>query len=78
MTTARRRCSLHHLFPRCPGCESERHIAGTWQQQAVPKGFAEWLRDAAKFYTALGPISATEFAEAICVDLREVALAAAD
>lgn len=66
-------CPEHHLRPRCPGCDAARHIDGTWQQQEVPRGFAEWLRDAAKWYDSLGPISATEFAEAISCDLREVA-----
>jgi hypothetical protein len=68
-----RRCPLHHLRPRCPGCESERKPEGYFHSLDVPKGSAEWLRNAARFYDAMGPISATEFVEAISVDLREVA-----
>ena len=68
-----RTCVTHHLRPRCPACDSERHVDGFWPMRDVPKGTAEWLRNAARFYDSLGPISATEFAEAIAADLREVA-----
>jgi hypothetical protein len=68
-----RRCPVHKLRPRCPGCELERKSDGTFPTLEVPKGAAEWLRNAARFYEAMGPMTPTEFAAAISVDLRETA-----
>ncbi len=69
----RRRCNIHHLFPRCPGCEAERRPSGSFPQLVVPVGTAEYLLNAARFYETQGSISASEFVTAISVDLREVA-----
>ena len=73
MTTSRRRCPQHHLFPRCPGCDAERKPSGTFPQLEVPPGTAEWLRNAAKWFVTEGDDGAVEFVAWVSVDLREVA-----
>lgn len=68
-----RRCAIHHLRPRCPGCEVESKPRPDYPLLDVPRGTAEWLLNAAKEFAAMGDEGAVEFALWISVDLREVA-----
>ncbi len=73
MTAPRRRCDIHHLYPRCPACELERKPSDTFPALEVPKGAGEWILNAARVFAAMGDEGAVAFALWISVDLREVA-----
>jgi hypothetical protein len=64
-------CPTHNLRPRCPACDQERKPDGVFPQLEVPKGTAEWLREAAKWFATEGDDGALAFVEWIVVDLKE-------
>ena len=68
-----RRCSLHHLYPRCPACELERKPRPDYPLLDVPPGTAEWLLNAARSFAAMGDEGAVDFVLWVSVDLRETA-----
>ena len=67
----RRRCPIHSLFPRCPACDQARKPDGVFPQLIVPKGTAEWLREAARWFVTEGDDGAVAFVEWVAVDLKE-------
>lgn len=71
--STRRRCTKHHLFPRCPGCEAEQHPDGLFPALTVPDGTVEWMRRAARFYASMGDEGAVAFVSWLAVDLHESA-----
>lgn len=69
-----RRCPIHKLRPRCPGCEAALKPQDTYPALDVPVGTVEWLRNAAREFSAMGDEGAVAFVVWVSVDLREVAL----
>lgn len=66
-------CPIHHLRPRCPGCEGELKPSATYPSLEVPPGTVEYLMNAARFFDGMGDEGAVEFVAWISVDLREAA-----
>jgi hypothetical protein len=64
-------CPVHHLRPRCPGCEVTRVPDGVFPMLEVPRGTAQWLMNAAKDFASMGDEGAVEFVAWISVDLKE-------
>lgn len=67
------RCGTHGLIKRCAACEATRVPTGSYPTLDVPRGTIEWLREAARVWTAMGDEGAVAFVLWVSVDLRESA-----